>query len=107
MAARGKSAVNLWCHKIPVLDEDTTDREKLMSETWGRILLCVNKDKLSDVFAVLQPKQLASEVIGEVIEGEGGGVGMRRKEGDGRRGNDKVRKGRSGKGRGEKGVAGI
>ncbi len=70
MAARGKSAVNLWCHKIPVLDEESTDREKLMSETWGRILLCVNKDKLTDVFAVLQPKQLASEVIGEVIEGD-------------------------------------
>ncbi len=70
MAARGKSGVNLWCNKIPVLDEDASDREKLMSETWGRILLCVNKDKLPDLFAVLQPKQLASEVIGEVIEGD-------------------------------------
>ncbi len=70
MAARGKSAVNLWCHKIPVQDEVLSDREKLLSETWGRILLCVSKDKIDDLFAVLQPRQLAFAIIGEVIEGD-------------------------------------
>ena len=70
MAARGNSGVIMDCSKIPVRDEDITERERLLSETWGRVLLCVKERDLSEVLEILQPMQLASAVIGEVSDGD-------------------------------------
>ncbi len=70
MAARGKSGINMDCSKIPVRDEDLDDREKLLSETWGRILVCIDPKDLPAVSEVLQPMQLAFAVIGEVNNSE-------------------------------------
>jgi phosphoribosylformylglycinamidine synthase len=70
MAARGNSGIEIDCKKIPVRDGDLTDREKLLSETWGRILVCIEKDKLIEVAEILQPMALAFSVVGEVTEGD-------------------------------------
>lgn len=70
MAARGDSGIQLDSTKIPVRDKNMSDREKLLSETWGRMLVCVKKENLSKVSELLQPIHLAFAQIGEVIEGE-------------------------------------
>ncbi|TLX75692.1 phosphoribosylformylglycinamidine synthase subunit PurL [Labilibacter sediminis] len=70
MAARGKSGIQLNTAKIPVREGDLSDREKLLSETWGRMLVCVEEANLPKVMELLQPIQLAFSQIGEVIEGE-------------------------------------
>ncbi len=68
MAARGEKGMIIDCSKIPVRENDLTGREKLLSETWGRMLVCINKDNLQKVNELLQPMQLASSVIGKVID---------------------------------------
>ncbi len=68
MAARGEKGMIIDCSKIPVRENDLTGREKLLSETWGRMLVCINKDNLQKVTGLLQPMQLASSVIGKVID---------------------------------------
>ncbi len=66
MAARGNSGIEIDCSKIPVREDNLDEREKLLSETWGRILLCIDKDDLRKVSEILQPMQVAFSVIGQV-----------------------------------------
>ncbi len=70
MAARGASGIEIDCSKIPVREENLDDREKLLSETWGRILVCIDQKNLSKVSEILQPMQLAFSVIGKVNDKE-------------------------------------
>jgi len=70
MAARGKSGIEIYCEKIPVRESELSDRERLLSETWGRMLICIKPDNLLEVSEILQPKQLAFATIGKVIEGD-------------------------------------
>ncbi len=70
MAARGNSGIEIDCSKIPVREDNLDEREKLLSETWGRILVCIDKDDLTKVSEILQPMQVAFSVIGEVNKTE-------------------------------------
>lgn len=70
MAARGKSAIELSCHKIPTRDKGMSNREILLSETWGRMLVCVEKDNLDQVSELLQPLPLALSTVGVVMPGD-------------------------------------
>jgi phosphoribosylformylglycinamidine synthase len=70
MAARSNAGMEIDCSKIPVREEDLTHRECLLSETWGRILLCVEKKDLNKVSELMQPLQVAFASIGKVTEGD-------------------------------------
>ncbi|SMO78312.1 phosphoribosylformylglycinamidine synthase subunit II [Saccharicrinis carchari] len=66
MAARANSGIMMSCDKIPTRDEEMTDREILLSETWGRMLLCVDKENMARVSELLQPMPLSVAQIGTV-----------------------------------------
>ncbi len=70
MAARGSVGINIHCDKVPTREEGMDSRDILLSETWGRILVCVNPEDLKKTMELLQPIQLSFAQIGEVIEGE-------------------------------------
>ena len=70
MAARGKSGIELNADKVPAKEDGLTGREILLSETWGRILVCIDKSDLQDIMEVLMPRQLAFSVVGKVVEGK-------------------------------------
>ena len=70
MAARGKSGMELFCDKVPTVARGMSNRVILLSETWGRMLVCVKQDNLSQVSEMLQPLPLAFAQIGKVVEGE-------------------------------------
>lgn len=70
MAARGKTGMEIECSDIPVCDSEITNRERLLSETWGRVLLCIEKKDLGRVSELMQPMQLAFAAIGVVTDGD-------------------------------------
>lgn len=71
MAARGDSRVILDLEKVPQREgEELTSREILLSQTWGRLLLCVEPDKLAAIEKVAKELKLSVGVIGEVAEGD-------------------------------------
>ncbi|MGQ1788371.1 MULTISPECIES: phosphoribosylformylglycinamidine synthase subunit PurL [unclassified Saccharicrinis] len=70
MAARGDSGIELYSDKVPTRDNDMTVREVLLSETWGRMLVCVDKENLARAAELLQPMQLAFAQVGVVVKGD-------------------------------------
>ncbi len=70
MSARGNSGLELNCNKVPTRDNGMTARDILLSETWGRILVCIEENDLPKVSEHLQPMQLAFSVVGEVVKGD-------------------------------------
>lgn len=67
MSGRGNLGVDLNINDIPS-EEDMTAREIVLSETWGRVLLCVDSKNIEKVNKILQPLPIAFAQIGEVIE---------------------------------------
>ncbi len=70
MASRGKIGLHINLDKVPLREEDMTVRQIMFSETWGRMLVCIKKEKLNVVTEILAPKQLSFSQIGYVVEGE-------------------------------------
>ncbi len=70
MASRGQMGLSIYLDKVPLRDDDMTARQIMLSETWGRVLLCIKKDKLAEVKDALGPKQLSFAEIGVVEKGE-------------------------------------
>lgn len=70
MAARGNAGMELKGDKVPTRDEGMTMREVLLSESWGRMLLCIDPENITRVSELLQPMQLSFAQIGVVVKGE-------------------------------------
>ncbi len=70
MAARGGSGIELNCKNVPTRDDGMSAREILLSETWGRMLVCVKKDNLARVSELMMPMQLSIAQVGDVTSGE-------------------------------------
>jgi phosphoribosylformylglycinamidine synthase len=70
MAARGNCGIQLKLEQIPVREEPMSPRELLLSETWGRILLCFKPSDLETIKKSLLGTHLEFAVIGEVIDGD-------------------------------------
>ncbi|WP_068472580.1 phosphoribosylformylglycinamidine synthase subunit PurL [Saccharicrinis aurantiacus] len=70
MASRGNVGITINCDKVPTRNENMGCRDVLFSETWGRILVCIDKDNLAQIQGLLSPKQLSFAVVGEVVKGE-------------------------------------
>ncbi len=70
MAARDKFGIELSCDKVPTREDDMTNREILLSETWGRMLLCVDKENIARVSELLQPMPLSVSQVGTVTSSQ-------------------------------------
>ena len=70
MTARADSGVVLDLEKVPQRDDEMTAREILLSQTWGRLLVCIEPDKLSAIEKVAHELELSVGVIGQVTEGD-------------------------------------
>ncbi|WP_430810527.1 MULTISPECIES: phosphoribosylformylglycinamidine synthase subunit PurL [unclassified Carboxylicivirga] len=66
MAARGNSGIDLYVEAIPQRQKNLTVKDVLLSQTWGRILICISPDELDKVKRVIEPLELAMAVIGKV-----------------------------------------
>ncbi len=66
MANRGKSGVKLNINQVPQRQEGLEVKDMLLSQTWGRLLLCVSPSELDKVKEVIERLQVAMAVIGEV-----------------------------------------
>ncbi|PZX18158.1 phosphoribosylformylglycinamidine synthase [Breznakibacter xylanolyticus] len=65
MAARSHNGIVLHLQQVPVR-EQMTSREILLSETWGRLLLCIDPDDEAMVSALAADANLPLAVVGRV-----------------------------------------
>ncbi|NPA36942.1 MAG: phosphoribosylformylglycinamidine synthase subunit PurL [Chlorobi bacterium] len=68
MTQRGKSGMNIYTDKINSREDASNAREKLLSETWGRILVCFNPDDEPVIEKIVKVDGLPFAVIGEVTD---------------------------------------
>jgi len=66
MAARGKSGIQIDIDKIPQRKQKLEVKDLLLSQTWGRVLICINPEDLNTAREVLERFELAVSVIGSV-----------------------------------------
>ena len=68
MVRRGKSGIKLSTENIPTEIEGMSSRDVLVSETWGRILLCISPEKGDLIKEIVEKYELSYGVLGEVTE---------------------------------------
>jgi phosphoribosylformylglycinamidine synthase len=66
MASRGKSGIHLDVEQIPKRQKDLKVKDLLLSQTWGRLLICIAPEDLNAVKEVVARLQVAMAVIGKV-----------------------------------------
>ncbi len=66
MAARSEHGVELNLDNIPTRHEALTGREKLLSQTWGRLLISIPKNKQQKIMAYAQSLNVSVAHIGDV-----------------------------------------
>ena len=66
MAGRGKVGINIDAENIPKRNEGLTVKELLLSQTWGRLLMCISPSDLEAVKEVIEKLEVAMAVIGQV-----------------------------------------
>lgn len=70
MAARGNSGVKIRTAGVPLRDPGLSPRDILISETWGRMLVCFTPENVEKVQKIALEHGLDFGVIGEVTAGE-------------------------------------
>jgi len=68
MAARGKVGISIDAENIPQRNEGLTTKDLLLSQTWGRLLICISPDELDAVKSVIEKLEVAMAVIGQVTK---------------------------------------
>ncbi|MGM0376429.1 MAG: phosphoribosylformylglycinamidine synthase subunit PurL [Bacteroidota bacterium] len=66
MAVRGESGIDFNVDEVPLREKDMTLREILISETWGRMLICFNPEKEQEIREIVEESNLKFGVIGKV-----------------------------------------
>ncbi len=66
MVARGNSGVDVMLEGVPLREKDLSVREILISETWGRMLICFSPENQDLIQSVADEFQLSIGVIGLV-----------------------------------------
>ena len=66
MAARSNHGVTLHIDRIPSRDENLTPREKLLSQTWGRLLVSISEGDLAKVNEYAKRLDISLATIGKV-----------------------------------------
>ncbi|MBN2167194.1 MAG: phosphoribosylformylglycinamidine synthase subunit PurL [Marinilabiliaceae bacterium] len=69
MAARGRVGMSIQLDNVPER-EPIDSRDKLFSETWGRVLIAFDKKNADAIIKVAATHQLSFEIIGETVEGQ-------------------------------------
>ena len=68
MTQRGKTGMNIYTDNVLCRKAGLTAREKLISETWGRILVCFKPEDEPIIEKIANVDELPFSVIGEVID---------------------------------------
>lgn len=68
MTQRGKTGMNIYTDKVMCRDESLSAREILLSETWGRILICFKPEDEPVIEKIVEVDELPFAVIGEVTD---------------------------------------
>ncbi len=66
MAGRGNSGVDFNIEEVPLREKDMTVREILVSQTWGRMLVCFSADKNDEIRKIAENGKLSMGMIGRV-----------------------------------------
>ncbi len=70
MAARGQAGISINAENIPQRNEGLTPKDLLLSQTWGRLLMCVAPKDLNAVKEVIEKLEVAMAVIGKVTKSD-------------------------------------
>jgi phosphoribosylformylglycinamidine synthase subunit PurL len=68
MAARGKSGVSVTTRDVPLREKGLSPRDILVSESWGRMLLCVTPENLDKIKSLAAQFGVDFGVVGEVTD---------------------------------------
>ena len=68
MVARGNSGVEMNVDAIPISEHDLSPREILLSETWGRMLVCFPPDFSDEIKNLKNKYNVHFGIIGEVTD---------------------------------------
>ncbi len=68
MTQRGKTGMKIYTDKVLCRDKGLTAREILLSETWGRILVCFKPEDEPIIEKIAKVDELPFAVIGEVAD---------------------------------------
>ncbi len=66
MAARGNSGLTISTKEVPLRDMKLSPRDILVSESWGRMLLCFSPDKSKEIEAIAKEQNLEFGILGKV-----------------------------------------
>ena len=66
MAVRGESGIDINVDEVPLREEEMTLREILISETWGRMVVCFNPETEQKIREIVKEGKLNIGVIGKV-----------------------------------------
>ncbi|MCT4646758.1 MAG: phosphoribosylformylglycinamidine synthase subunit PurL [Carboxylicivirga sp.] len=68
MAVRGKAGLDITIDKIPQRHQGLEVKDILLSQTWGRVLVCIKPADLDKVKSVIEQLQVAMSVVGTVTD---------------------------------------
>ncbi|WP_439182408.1 phosphoribosylformylglycinamidine synthase subunit PurL [Carboxylicivirga taeanensis] len=68
MAARGKSGVHIDVEKVPQRQKGLEVKDILLSQTWGRVLVCIKPEELPKLKELIESLEVAMAVIGTVTD---------------------------------------
>ncbi|MDR2927998.1 MAG: phosphoribosylformylglycinamidine synthase subunit PurL [Cytophagaceae bacterium] len=68
MVARGDAGVIVRTDNIPVREDDLTPRDIIISETWGRMLICFAPDKADEIRNLAKENNIEFGALGEVTD---------------------------------------
>ncbi|ASB49777.1 phosphoribosylformylglycinamidine synthase subunit PurL [Alkalitalea saponilacus] len=68
MAARGKSGVKVTTANIPLQNTGLSSRDILISETWGRMLVCFEPEHKEKIESIARKAGVEFGIIGEVTD---------------------------------------
>lgn len=66
MAMRGNSGIDFWADDVPLREKDMSLREILISQTWGRLLICFSPKDEDKIHSILKKHKITFGVIGKV-----------------------------------------
>ncbi len=68
MVRRGKSGLKLSTENIPTENKGMSARDILVSETWGRILLCISPENSNVIKNIVEKHELSYGILGKVTD---------------------------------------
>ncbi len=66
MTNRGESGVDFNVDEVPLREKKMTNREILISQTWGRMLVCASPENIDEIKKIAESGKLSIGVIGKV-----------------------------------------